>query len=148
MAMDYQTFMVDDVLVKVDRATMSQSLEGMEPLLDHKIVEYMARIPVSLKYKENNGKYLLKKVLYNHIPESYYERAKSGFQVPLFEWLKSDLKPMLDQYLDVERLEEGGIFDAQYVQVTLHKYYDGKYVNINEIWFILMFEMWRDEWKI
>ncbi|MEN8148041.1 MAG: asparagine synthase (glutamine-hydrolyzing), partial [Campylobacterota bacterium] len=146
MAMDFQTFMADDVLTKVDRATMSQSLEGREPLLDHKIVEYMARIPITLKFKDNNGKHLLKKVLYNHIPERYYERAKSGFQIPLYEWLKSDLKPLLERYLDFERLEEGGIFDAQHVHDTLQKYYDGKYVNINELWFILMFEMWREEW--
>ncbi|WP_373032850.1 asparagine synthase (glutamine-hydrolyzing) [Sulfurovum sp.] len=146
MAMDYQTFMADDVLTKVDRATMSQSLEGREPLLDHKIIEYVATIPIELKYKDGSGKYLLKKVLEKYLPKAYWERPKSGFQVPLFEWLKSDLRSLLDKYLDYNRLEEGGIFDAQAVQQTLKQYYTGQYININELWFILMFEMWREEW--
>lgn len=146
MAVDFQTFMVDDVLTKVDRATMSVSLEGREPLLDHKIVEFMAKVPISLKYKNGSGKYLLKQVLYNHVPRRYYERPKSGFQVPLFEWLKSDLRHLLDKYLAKDRLAAGAIFDADEVQRTLHSYYEGNYVNINEIWFILMFEMWREEW--
>jgi asparagine synthase (glutamine-hydrolysing) len=148
MAVDFQTFMVDDVLVKVDRATMGVSLEGREPLLDHEVAEFMARVPTRLKYKGGEGKYLLKKVLYNHIPKHYFERPKSGFQVPLFEWLKSDLRPLLDHYLSRERLEAGGFFDAGHVERTLQAYYDGSYVNINEIWFLLMFEMWREEWKI
>jgi len=148
MAVDYQTFMVDDVLTKVDRATMSVSLEGREPLLDHKITEFMARVPAELKYKEGTGKYLLKKVLYNHVPKRFYERPKSGFQVPLFEWLKSDLRPLLDHYLSDERLAAGGIFDAGCVRQTLKRYDEGEYININEIWFILMFEMWREAWSV
>jgi len=146
MAIDYQTFMVDDILTKVDRATMSQSLEGREPLLDHKVTEFMARVPVSVKYKENNGKYLLKKILHRHLPGPLFQRPKSGFQVPLYEWLKSDLRHLLDRYLDKERLERGGIFDAEAVEVKLQHYYSGGYINISEIWFILMFEMWREEW--
>ena len=146
MAIDYQTFMTDDVLTKVDRATMSISLEGREPLLDHKIIEFAARIPDTMKYRKGAGKYLLRKVLYNHIPSSFYDRQKAGFQVPLFEWLKSDLKPLLDRYLDHDRLREGGIFDADAIQETLRKYETGAYVNINELWFILMFEMWREQW--
>jgi len=146
MAADFQTFMVDDVLTKVDRATMSVSIEGREPLLDHKIAEFMARIPIALKYKGGTGKYLLRKVLYNHVPKRYFERAKSGFQIPLYEWLKDDLRPLLDRYLSKQRLEAGDIFDAEQVQATLRDYYAGRYVNINEIWFILMFEMWRETW--
>ncbi len=146
MVIDYQTFMVDDVLTKVDRATMSQSLEGREPLLDHKIAEYVATIPIELKYKDSNGKYLLKKVLEKHLPKQYWDRPKSGFQVPLFEWLKSDLRELLETYLDYDRLEEGGIFNAEQVQQTLKQYYRGDYININELWFVLMFEMWRKEW--
>lgn len=148
MAVDFQTFMADDVLTKVDRATMSVSIEGREPLLDHKITEYMARIPMDLKYKNSQGKYLLKKILYTYIPKAYYARAKSGFQVPLFEWLKNDLRHLLEKYLSHERLSAGGVFDAGYVQNIVKKYDAGMYVNINEIWFILMFEMWREEWGL
>jgi len=148
MAIDYQTFMVDDILTKVDRATMSQSLEGREPLLDHKITEFMARVPVAIKYKENNGKYLLKKILNRHLPGHLFQRPKSGFQVPLYEWFESDLRHLLDRYLDKERLERGGIFDAEAVEAKLQRYYRGGYINISEIWFVLMFEMWREEWDI
>jgi len=148
MAIDYQTFMVDDVLTKVDRATMSASLEGREPLLDHNIMEYMARVPVSMKYQNGSGKYLLKKVLYKYVPESFYTRPKSGFQVPLYEWLKTDLRHLLDKYLAYDRLLDGGIFNASLVHQTLEEYFSGQYININEIWFILMFEMWRSEWDV
>lgn len=148
MAVDYQTFMVDDVLTKVDRASMSVSLEGREPLLDHKIMEYMARVPIAMKYRDGTGKYLLKKILYKYVPEHFYNRPKSGFQVPLFEWLKTDLKYLIDKYLAYERLEKGGIFNARLVHQTLDKYFAGQYININEIWFILMFEMWRSEWDL
>jgi len=148
MAVDYQTFMVDDVLTKVDRATMSVSIEGREPLLDHKISEYMARVPISMKYQQATGKYLLRKVLYKYVPEHFYTKPKSGFQVPLFEWLKTDLKYLLDKYLAYDRLAAGGIFNADLVQQTLKAYFKGEYININELWFILMFEMWREQWDV
>ena len=148
MAIDYQTFMVDDVLTKVDRATMYSSLEGREPLLDHHIVEYMATVPTELKYRHGSGKYLLKEILYRYVPKTLYERPKAGFQVPLFEWLKTDLRPLLDQYLNYERLDNAGLFNARLVQQTLTEYYAGNYININEIWFILVFEMWRERWQL
>jgi len=148
MAIDYQTFMVDDVLVKVDRATMSVSIEGREPLLDHKIIEYMAHLPITMKYQENTSKYLLRKILYKYVPKNFYTKPKAGFQIPLYEWLKTDLKYLLDQYLAYERLEEGGIFNAKKVHQTLDAYFGGAYINISEIWFILMFEMWREKWNL
>jgi asparagine synthase (glutamine-hydrolysing) len=148
MMVDFQTFMVDDVLTKVDRATMYSGLEGREPFLDHHIIEYMARVPMEFKYRNGSGKYLLRKILYRYVPKNYYEYPKAGFQVPLFEWLKGDLKYLLDHYLNKDRLENGGIFDANLVQKTLTKYYAGEFININEIWFILIFEMWRERWEI
>jgi asparagine synthase (glutamine-hydrolysing) len=148
MMVDFQTFMVDDVLTKVDRATMYSGLEGREPFLDHHIIEYMARVPMEFKYRNGSGKYLLREILYRYVPKNYYEYPKAGFQVPLFEWLKGDLKYLLDHYLNKDRLENGGIFDANLVQKTLTKYYAGEFININEIWFILIFEMWRERWEI
>lgn len=148
MAIDYQTFLPDDILVKVDRATMSCSLEGREPLLDHHIIEYLARVPVQLKYKNGIGKYLLKEILYRHVPKAYFARPKAGFRVPLFEWLKGDLKHLLDHYLDNDRLRKGGLFDADAVEKTRKQYYAGKYINIYDLWFILMFEMWREHWDV
>lgn len=77
--------MNDDVLTKVDRATMSVSLEGREPLLDHRIIEYMARVPLDIKYKNKQGKYLLRQVLYKYLPKEMVDKPKSGFQIPLNE---------------------------------------------------------------
>jgi asparagine synthase (glutamine-hydrolysing) len=83
MAIDYKLFMNDDVLTKVDRATMSVSLEGRDPLLDHRLIEYLARVPSNMKYKNKEGKYLLKKILYKYIPKDIVNKQKSGFQIPL-----------------------------------------------------------------
>lgn len=143
---DYKTFMVDDILTKVDRASMSVSLESREPLLDHKIIEFSATIPSSLKYKNGEGKYLLKQVLYKHIPKALIERPKSGFQIPLYEWLKSDLRHVLDQYIARERLEESGIYHVENLLRFKEEYYAGKTVNLSLLWFVLMYEMWREIW--
>ena len=143
---DYKTFMVDDVLTKVDRASMAVSIEAREPLLDHKIIEFSARIPSSLKYKNSVGKYLLKKVLYKHIPKELIERPKSGFQIPLYEWLKSDLRELLDFYLSRERLALSGIYHVEEIEKLKDDYYHDKSVNISLLWFILMYEMWREKW--
>ncbi len=104
---DYKTFMSDDILTKVDRASMGVSLEAREPLIDHKIVEFMASVPNSIKYKGGVKKYLLKQVLYRHLPKELIERPKSGFQVPLMEWMRGDLREQIDHYLSEERLKKG-----------------------------------------
>lgn len=143
---DYKTFMVDDVLTKVDRASMSVSIEAREPLLDHKIIEFSSRLPNSLKYKNGVGKYLLKEVLYKYVPKELIERPKSGFQIPLESWLRTDLKPLLKKYLSKERLEESNIYNINEVENILENLYSGKTANVSLIWFILMFEMWKEEW--
>ena len=145
MLADYKSFMVDDVLTKVDRATMSVSLEGREPFLDHRIIEFMARVPVDLKYKERQGKYLARQILYKHVPQEMIDKPKAGFQIPLAEWLQTDLKPLLEKYLDTSRLD-GEIFDVKKVAQMKQTLFSGDTTNVNAIWFILMFEMWREKW--
>jgi asparagine synthase (glutamine-hydrolysing) len=145
MSTDYKTFMNDDVLTKVDRATMSVSLEGREPLLDHRIIEYLARVPEELKYKNKDGKYLLRQVLYKYLPKEMVDKPKSGFQIPLEEWLKGDLKYLVTKYLDEKRLDNE-IFNIQEITKLKKKLFSDNYVNISQIWFILMFEMWKEKW--
>ena len=145
MLTDYKTFMVDDVLTKVDRASMSVSLEGREPLLDHRIIEFMARVPVELKYKNNQGKYLARQILYKHIPQAMIDKPKAGFQIPLAEWLQTDLKPLVDKYLVVSKLDEE-IFNVEEVERLKKDLFDGEVTHINAIWFILMYEMWKEKW--
>jgi len=145
MSVDYKAFMNADVLTKVDRATMSVSLEGREPLLDHRIIEYLARVPEELKYKNKQGKYLLRQILYKYLPKEMVDKPKSGFQIPLEEWLKGDLRYLVEKYLDEKRLDDE-IFNIEEIMELKTKLLLGKYVNINQIWLVIMFEMWKEKW--
>lgn len=140
----YRLFMNDDVLTKVDRATMSVSLEGREPLLDHRIIEYMARVPLDIKYKNKQGKYLLRQVLYKYLPKEMVDKPKSGFQIPLNEWLRSQLKPLVLKYLDVSRLDES-IFNIEEIMQLKKRFFAGEDIGTT-IWFILMYQMWKEKW--
>ena len=145
MSVDYQTFMNDDVLTKVDRATMSVSLEGREPLLDHRIIEYLARVPNSLKYKEKQGKYLLRQILYKYIPKEMIDKPKAGFNVPLDRWLRHELKELVNYYLNYDRLDTN-LFDREVVEKLKQEFFATKEGKSMEIWFILMYQMWYDRW--
>ncbi|MFK5882345.1 MAG: asparagine synthase (glutamine-hydrolyzing) [Sulfurospirillum sp.] len=144
MAVDYKLFMNDDVLTKVDRATMSVSLEGREPLLDHRIIEYMAKVPLEIKYKNKKGKYLLRQVLYKYLPKELVDKPKSGFQIPLNEWLRNELKPLVIQYLDEIRLDDT-IFNKKEVNDMKTRFFKGENTG-SSIWFILMYQMWKEKW--
>lgn len=144
MAVDYKIFMNDDVLTKVDRATMSVSLEGREPLLDHRIIEYMARVPVEQKYKNKQGKYLLRQILYKYLPQELVDKPKSGFQIPLNKWLRDELKPLVLKYLDEEKLDQN-IFDKDEINSIKNKFFEGAEIGTT-IWFILMYQMWKEKW--
>jgi len=144
MANDYKLFMNDDVLTKVDRATMSASLEGREPLLDHRIIEYMARVPLRFKYKNGQGKYLLRQILYKYLPKEMVDKPKSGFQIPLNDWLRYELKPMVEKYLDRTQLDDT-IFDINKIEELKKDFFSGSEIG-NTIWFILMYQMWKERW--
>lgn len=144
MAVDYKLFMNDDVLTKVDRATMSVSLEGREPLLDHRIIEYMARVPLDIKYKNKQGKYLLRQVLYKYLPKEMVDKPKSGFQIPLNEWLRGELKPLVLKYLDNSRLDEN-IFDIKEINILKKRFFEEEDLGTT-IWFILIYQMWKERW--
>jgi len=144
MAIDYKLFINDDVLTKVDRATMSISLEGREPLLDHRIIEYMARVPLDIKYKNKQGKYLLRQILYKYLPKEMVDKPKSGFQIPLNEWLRGELKPLVLKYLNDSRLDKN-IFDIEEINSLKKRFFDGVDIGTT-IWFILMYQMWKEKW--
>lgn len=145
MRIDYQSFMRDDVLTKVDRATMSATIEGREPLLDHRILEYMVRVPTELKYKNKQGKYLSRQILYKHIPSKLIDKPKAGFQVPLQEWLRGDLKYLVEKYLDVHKIDDE-IFDIKEIERIKKALLLGDVAEVNKVWFILMYEMWKERW--
>ncbi|MGH7801343.1 MAG: asparagine synthase (glutamine-hydrolyzing) [Thermodesulfobacteriota bacterium] len=145
MAVDFKTWLVDDILTKVDRATMSVGLEAREPFLDHRLVQYVARIPIDLKYKNGMSKYILRKILYKYVPRELLERPKQGFVVPLAGWLKGELSSLVMNYLNEDRLKKEGIFNPAVVSSCVKDFMNGS-INVNKIWFLLMFEMWKEKW--
>ena len=145
-ALDYETFLPDDVLVKVDRATMSVALEGREPLLDHRISEYAAQIPLSIKYKDGSGKYLFKQIAHRYIPEKLLARPKSGFHTPLLSLVKDEIDILIDTYLSKEMIINSNLFNYDALKKYITQYKAGKDINFNIIWHILQFQMWNKRW--
>lgn len=145
MLWDYHRYMVDDILTKVDRATMSVSIEGREPLLDHRIAEFMARVPFELKYKNGDSKYLLRKVLERYIPKEMIDRPKMGFGIPMFEWFGGDLRSLFDEYFGEEKLNHN-LLNKKYIQTEYGKLKENNQININKLWFVLVFQMWYEKY--
>jgi len=146
MASEYKTTMVDDILVKVDRATMAYSLEGREPLLDHRLVEFAARLNRNFHYKNNSPKSLLKEICYKYIPRQLMDRPKKGFAIPTNKWLHNELKDMVMEYSRESYLKNQNIFDEIRCRQMIHNYYRGYDKNGERIWFFLMFQTWFNKW--
>lgn len=146
MAIDYQTYLLDDILQKVDRATMSVSLEGREPFLDQRIIEWAAQLPLEFKYNKGNKKFLLKEIVHKYLPKQMMDRPKMGFGIPIADWLQNDLKPFVDQYFDESFISKQNIFDMEEVKRIKKSFYQGKVERAEKIWFLLMFQMWYDKW--
>jgi asparagine synthase (glutamine-hydrolysing) len=146
MLLDIDSYLPDDILVKVDRASMAVALESREPFLDHKIIEFAAALPSSLKFKNEVSKYILRKVSYKYIPQSLLDRPKHGFGVPIEIWFKDELRGMLQEYLSEDRIRKEGIFNAKVVTRLLNDYLNNQGVGINRLWFLLMYEMWSERW--
>lgn len=146
MAIDYQTYLLDDILQKVDRATMSVSLEGREPFLDQHVIEWAARLPVHYKYNKGNKKFIIKEIVHKYIPKEIMDRPKMGFGIPIAGWLETELKPFVDRYLDAAFIIKQDIFNNGEVQRIREAFYNGKKERAEKIWFLLMFQMWYDRW--
>jgi asparagine synthase (glutamine-hydrolysing) len=146
MAIDYQTYMADDILQKVDRAAMSVSLEGREPFLDQSIIEWAAQLPNDFKYHHGEKKYIVKKIVYKYIPEKMMNRKKMGFGIPIGSWLNSELKELVRSYLGKESLDKHGLFDTAYVQQLVNSFSSGRSDLYLKIWYLLMFQMWYKQW--
>jgi len=148
LAVDYKTYMVDDVLVKVDRAGMSVSLEGREPLLDHSIIEFAAQLPSNFKLRDGNTKDILKNIVHNYVPKHMVDRPKMGFGVPIHHWLNKDLKPLIDEYLEDRRINKEGVFCVAQI-IELKKKFTQAPENrqlAKLLWYILVFQMWFEKW--
>ena len=139
---DSQTYMIDDVLTKVDRMSMAVSLEAREPLLDHKLLEFAARVPASLKLRNGESKYLLRRLLQRHVPRSIVERGKSGFAAPIGEWLRGPLAPLATDLLLSGRLKDRGIFDDREVRRLWEDHRSRRAGHPHRLWQLLMLELW------
>ena len=146
MAIDYQTYLVDDILQKVDRATMTASLEGREPYLDHQLIEWAAQLPDEFKYHKGEKKYILKEILHTYVPKEMMDRPKMGFAIPIADWLLNDLKNLVDDYLSLERIEKQEIFNVHYVEDIKKRFFSGKKEYDVKLWYLLMFQMWYEKW--
>lgn len=146
MAIDYQTYLLDDIMQKVDRAGMSVSLEGREPFLDHHIIEWAAQLPMNYKYNKGNKKFIVKEIVHKYLPKALMDRPKMGFGIPIHTWLKNELQPYLQQYLGQKFIHEQNIFNAATVDKLLNSFTEGKIEKVEKIWHLLMFQMWYDKW--
>lgn len=145
LTLEYQTYLVEDILQKVDRATMSVSLEGREPFLDHRIAEWVGRLPARFKMDDAGQKILLRNIVHRHIPREIMERPKMGFGVPLVDWLKTDLRPFLEETLREEAFVHG-LLDPVQVGRLKSAYLQGRLENFERLWYVLMFQSWYDRW--
>jgi asparagine synthase (glutamine-hydrolysing) len=137
--------MIDDVLTKVDRMSMAVSLEAREPLLDHKLLEFAARVPSSLKLKDGQSKYLLRRVLDKRVPRSIIERKKSGFAAPIAEWLRGPLAPMTNELLLDGRLRNRGIFNDREITRLWREHRSRQADHEHRLWQLVMLELWFRE---
>ncbi|MCA0353369.1 MAG: asparagine synthase (glutamine-hydrolyzing) [Chloroflexi bacterium] len=143
---DSKVQLADDMLVKVDRMSMAHSLEVRVPLLDTRLVEWMAKLPSHTKINGMKLKYLLKRVAAKVLPAQILERRKAGFSVPIPQWLKTDLRPLVNQKLSVEALTEQGFFNPQYIATMLSDHWAGRHDYSRQIWNLLMFSMWYERY--
>jgi asparagine synthase (glutamine-hydrolysing) len=139
---DVKTYLVDDIMTKVDRMSMAVSLEAREPLLDHRLLEFVAKVPTTLKLKNGQSKYLLRRLLQRRVPAVIVNRPKHGFEAPIGEWLRGPLAPMAFELLFDGRLRDRGIFDARTVAALWQEHRDRRCDHRHRLWSLVMLELW------
>lgn len=144
---DLNYYLKDDLLVKVDRASMKYSLETRTPFLDYRVVEFALNLNENLKLKSGTAKYLLKEVLYDYVPREYFDRPKQGFAIPLKQWLKKELKHLVDFYLSKEMVEQHAIINFPEVKKLLQRFNAGEEYLYNRIWTLIILHQWLEKEK-
>jgi asparagine synthase (glutamine-hydrolysing) len=145
MYCDAVSYLPGDILCKVDRAAMAHSLEVRIPFLDHRVADVVARIPIGLKVRNGTDKYILKQLLFSHVPSHLFARPKAGFSVPIGAWLKGPLRPWADDMLSRDRLDREGFFNGAMIQKRWQNHQAGRQDAAHSLWPILMFQAWNDQ---
>lgn len=145
MAVDTLTYLPDDILVKVDRASMASSLETRTPYLDPRLIEFAWALPLNQRIRGNQGKWLLRRLLDRYVPRALVERPKQGFGIPLGVWLRGPLRGWAEALLSESSLKEGGLINSAYVRETWRSHLAGSN-NEYGLWTVLMYQLWRERW--
>lgn len=142
--LDINFYMAEDILTKVDRASMAVSLEVRAPFLDPRVAQFAASLPLEYKLKGNKGKYILKKAVAPLLPKNILHRPKKGFGIPIADWLKHRLNPLMHELLDAKRLKEQGLFDEKFVQKLIKEHETNTASHHKQLWTLLVFQLWFD----
>ncbi|MCI0470772.1 MAG: asparagine synthase C-terminal domain-containing protein, partial [Candidatus Aminicenantes bacterium] len=143
--LDLKTYLVDDILVKVDRASMATSLEARTPLLDYRMVEFAFSLPAAMKVKGHTTKWFFKKAMAGILPHEIIYRQKEGFSIPIKNWLRTDLKELMLEYLSEKRVEEAGFFNYAYIKKMIGEHLESKQDHAHRLWALILFNIWREK---
>lgn len=144
MAMESQMYLPDDILVKLDRTAMANSLETRVPMLDHRVVEFAWSLPLHMKIRDGKGKWILRQLLYKYVPKSLVDRPKKGFSVPLHSWLRGPLRPWAESLLSEGLMRDQGYFNSKVVRNAWQQHLSGRKDNSHCLWSVLMFQAWLE----
>ena len=143
MVQDMRSYLPDNILCKVDRAAMGVSLETRTPFLDPDVIALAARLPMAMKIRNDQGKWALRQVLYQHVPREMIERPKAGFAIPIGIWLRGPLRDWAEELLSYELLEKDGFFNPEIIRQTWAEHLSGRRDWTTRLWAILMFQEWK-----
>ena len=143
--LDLKTYLVDNILVKVDRMSMATSLETRVPLLDHKIIEFLFKLPGNVKLKGKTTKWIFKKTMERLLPHENIYRKKEGFSIPIKHWLRQDLKDLMCDTLQEKRIKEEGLFNPETVRQMIDAHLKARKNLSHQLWALLVFEIWKNQ---
>jgi asparagine synthase (glutamine-hydrolysing) len=144
--LDLKTYLADDIMVKVDRMSMAPSLEAREPLLDHKLIEFVFSLPGSLKLRGLETKWIFKKTMERLLPRENIYRPKEGFSIPIKHWLRRELRDLMLDTLNERRIKDSGLFDFDSIRKMINAHLDGRKNFSHQLWALLVFEIWKENY--